>query len=135
MTRHKIREHIFKLLYMNEFAGEEMPLRMGIYLDELENAGEEERWMIEEKVRRIIAERPKIDESITSVAKGWRIDRMSKVDLSILRLAVYELLLDDSIPEGVAINEAVELAKSYGGDESPSFINGILGSLSHNASL
>ena len=129
MTRHQIREHIFKLLYMNEFAGKEMPAQMELYFDELENLKEEERWLIEERVNRIIREYPAIDEKITEKAKGWRIDRMSRVDLSILRLAVYELLMDDDIPDGAAINEAVELAKAYGGDESSSFINGILGVL------
>ncbi len=129
MTRHQIREHIFKLLYMNEFAGKEMPARMELYFDELENLKEEERWLIEERVNRIIRAYPAIDEKITEKAKGWRIDRMSRVDLSILRLAVYELLMDDDIPDGAAINEAVELAKAYGGDESSSFINGILGVL------
>ena len=118
---------------MHEFAGEDMPLRMGLYLDELPNLSDEERWMLEERYRRVVKQYPEIDQKINDTAKGWRIDRMSKVDLSILRLAVFELLYDDDIPEGVAINEAVELAKSYGGDESSSFINGILGVLAKEA--
>ena len=127
MTRHQIREHLIKLLYMNEFAGEDMPSRMSIYFEETESVGDDERWMLEERFASVAARFPEIDEKITKTAKGWRIDRMSRVDLSILRLAVYELVFDDSIPDGVAINEAVELAKEYGGDESSSFINGILG--------
>ena len=59
----------------------------------------------------------------------WSIERMSKVDLTILRLAYYEMNFDEDIPVKVAINEAVELAKIYGGDDSPAFINGVLGKL------
>ena len=68
-----------------------------------------------------------IDGILNENAKGWKTSRMNKVDLTILRLAVYELKWDDEIPVGVAINEAVELAKRFGGDESPSFVNGVLG--------
>ena len=72
---------------------------------------------------------PEIDEKIAGAAKGWKLERIGKSDLSILRLGVYEMLYDDDIPVGVAINEAVELAKSFGENESASFINGILGKL------
>ena len=61
---------------------------------------------------------------------GWKTSRMNKVDLSILRLAVYEMKYDEDVPVGVAINEAVELAKKYSGDEGPAFINGVLARLS-----
>ena len=66
---------------------------------------------------------------IDDVSVGWRVGRMSRVDLTILRLAVYEMKYDESIPVAVAINEAVELARKYGGDSSPSFVNGILAKL------
>lgn len=69
-----------------------------------------------------------IDEYIKKHVKGWRFDRISKVDLAILRLAVYELIWVEEIPYKVSINEAVELAKTYGSETSSSFINGILGS-------
>lgn len=69
-----------------------------------------------------------IDEVISEAAIGWRIDRMPKVDLSILRIAVYEMLYCDNISFSVSINEAVELAKEFGGEHSPAFINGLLGS-------
>ena len=68
-----------------------------------------------------------VDGILNENAEGWKTFRMNKVDLTILRLAVYELKWDDEIPVGVAINEAVELAKRFGGDESPSFVNGVLG--------
>jgi transcription antitermination protein NusB len=70
-----------------------------------------------------------LDEKISGYAKGWRIERMPRVDLSILRVAVYEILFRDDIPVGVSANEAVEMAKNYSGEKSSSFINGILGTL------
>ena len=63
---------------------------------------------------------------LNASAKGWKTSRMGRVDLTILRLAVYEMKFDEDIPEKVAINEAVELSKKFGGDESPAFINGVL---------
>ena len=77
-----------------------------------------------------IAEKlPELDEKINAVARGWKTNRMGKVEVSLLRLATYEILYDEEIPEKVAINEAVELAKRYGTDDSSSFVNGILGEL------
>ena len=70
-----------------------------------------------------------IDEQIAEVAKGWRTERMGKVELTLLRLAVYEIKYDDDIPTGVAINEAVELAKIFGGEGSSAFVNGVLAKL------
>ena len=67
-----------------------------------------------------------IDQLLNEKAKGWETERMGKVDLTILRLAVYEILYDEDIPTGVAINEAVELAKKFGQDSSPAFVNGVL---------
>ena len=89
--------------------------------------GEEDRKMLEERVERIMARIPEIDSKIDAVAEGWKTRRMGKVELTILRLAVFEMKEDEQIPEKVAINEAVELAKRFGGDESPSFVNGVLG--------
>jgi N utilization substance protein B len=74
----------------------------------------------------VIANIPAIDRAIESASKNWTMARMSKVDLNILRLAVYELLFRDDIPKNVTINEAIEVAKKYGAEDSPSFINGIL---------
>ena len=68
-----------------------------------------------------------IDQIIASASKGWAIDRMPKVDISVLRVAVYELLFDKKAPQKVVINEAVRIATKYGGEDSPRFINGVLG--------
>ena len=70
-----------------------------------------------------------IDEVISSAAKGWAVSRMPKVDLSVLRIAVFELLFDKKAPKKVIINEAVRIATKYGGDDSPRFINGVLGNI------
>ena len=70
-----------------------------------------------------------LDEKINSVSEGWPTNRLGKAELSIMRLAVYEMLYDDDIPVNVAIDEAVELAKKYGADNASSFINGVLAKL------
>ena len=134
MTRRELREEIFKLLFMVEFySKEEMAEQvMGrSYFEDFpeKEISEKDHAYIEEKYENICAVLPEIDEKIAGAAKGWKLERIGKSDLSILRLGVYEMLYDDDIPVGVAINEAVELAKSFGENESASFINGILGKL------
>lgn len=142
MTRAQVREHIFKLLFRVEFNGiEDMPDQIAHYFecppsgndeefpDEAEEIPEKDALYITEKYEKIAAMLPTLDELIDSAAKGWKASRLGKVDLTILRLAVYEMKYDEDIPVGVAINEAVELAKKFGQDESPSFINGILAKL------
>ncbi|MEI3176870.1 MAG: transcription antitermination factor NusB [Lachnospiraceae bacterium] len=92
-------------------------------------ASEKDISYVNDKAEDIIAHLPEIDEAINAVAKGWKTSRMGKVDLTIIRLAVYELKYEEDIPTGVAINEAVELAKKYGTDTSSSFVNGVLAKL------
>ncbi len=77
-------------------------------------------------------QRASLDTLIEQNAVGWRLSRIGKVDLSILRLAIYEMLCREDVPESVAINEAVELAKKYSEPKSKQFINGILGSISRS---
>ena len=132
MTRRELREEIFKLLFMVEFySKEEMAEQVKSYFEDFpeKEINEKDHAYIEEKYENICAVLPEIDEKIAGAAKGWKLERIGKSDLSILRLGVYEMLYDDDIPVGVAINEAVELAKSFGENESASFINGILGKL------
>ena len=81
------------------------------------------------KVADIYAKVPELDEKLNEVARGWKTGRMGKVDLTVLRLALYEMAYEEGIPERVAINEAVEIARKYGGNESPSFVNGVLAKL------
>ena len=145
MRRSERRETIFRLLFMQQFRGEEMPEQISEYLEGVRGGLEEvpadgkvseiEEETIRAKLEDITGHIPGIDERLNKVSKGWKTTRMSKVDLSILRLAVYELLFDEEVPTGVAINEAVEIAKRYGGDESASFVNGILGQIARQADL
>lgn len=80
-------------------------------------------------VEETLAHREEIDELIEEQARNWRLERMSVVDRNILRLAVYELLFEHDVPELVVIDEAIELAKTFGSDESGSFVNGVLDGL------
>lgn len=146
MKRSEIRETIFILLFENQFyqrflpgflTPEDVSSRRELYLDGLKDGrllevqdvapSEEDISYIREKTDRIIGHQEELDAVLNRISEGWSTKRMAGTDLSILRLAVYELCFDDEIPTGVAINEAVELAKKYGGEHSASFVNGILG--------
>lgn len=124
MSRREIREHIFCILFRMEFHQKEELSEQLLY--ENEDASKEDAAYIQNKIQAVAEKAVEIDEMINASAKGWKTTRMGKVDLTLLRLAVYEIKFDEDIPTGVAINEAVELAKKYGADESPSFVNGIL---------
>jgi N utilization substance protein B len=76
---------------------------------------------------------PAIDSALAEAAAAWPLDQMAKVDKAILRLAIYELVFDNGVPVKAVINEAVELAKLYGGESSPRFVNGVLGTISQQA--
>ena len=130
MGRSELREHIFRILFRIEFQPkEEMEEQLALYLEELESAKDTEKEYIRTKYAAIAEKVGMIDEKINASVTGSKTSRMGKVDLTILRLAVYEIEWDEEVPQGVAINEAVELAKRYGGEESPSFINGVLGKI------
>ena len=130
MGRRELREHIFRLLFRVEFHPDaEMDEQETLYLEHLHTAEDADRSYIENKVKAIREKLSEIDETINSVAKGWSTQRMTKVDLTVIRLAFYEMRYDENVPVGVAINEAVELAKRYGTDQSPSFVNGVLAKL------
>ncbi len=130
MKRSEIRENIFKLVFCGEFHGmEELPDQVKNYFDDLPEVTEKEHAYMAEKFEKIREHITEIDAKINEVAKGWKTERMGKAELAILRLAVYEMLFDEDVPVKVAINEAVELAKKFGGDESPAFVNGILAKL------
>ena len=100
-----------------------------LYLDRVENITAKERDYVAERADKIIELLPQIDAKLDEISKGWKLDRLGKVELAILRLAIFEMNFDEDIPTNVALNEAVELAKTFGGDTSPSFINGVLGKL------
>ncbi len=130
MGRRGLRENIFKLLFMSEFHQlEELADQVDIYLGEMESLEEQDGDYMKKKYASIRERREEIDGLLNEVSRGWKTSRMSRVDLNILRLAVYEIRFDEDVPEKVAANEAVEIAKKYGGDESASFINGLLGKI------
>lgn len=132
MIRTELREHIFKLLFQEEFNREEdMQEHLKYYFMTLENAADKDKDYIQEKYEAVAGHIAEIDELINQYAKGWKTTRMNKVDLAILRLAVYEMKWDGEVPVGVAINEAVELAKCFGSEESGAFVNGILGKIAN----
>lgn len=125
-----MREHIFKLLFMNQFnSQEEMPEQISLYFQSLEELTQEEEQYMRSKYEKVMEKLPEIDQLLNATSKGWKTGRMARVDLTALRLAVYELKYDEDVPTGVAINEAVELAKRFGGEDSSSFVNGILGKI------
>ena len=130
MGRSELREHIFKMIFGLEFTEEEqIEKQLELYLDQLDEVSEKDRSYMLAKAKAIAEKVCEIDAMINDNATGWNTTRMNKVDLSILRLAVYEMKFDDDVPVKVAINEAVELAKRFSGDEGPAFINGVLGKL------
>lgn len=130
MGRRELRESIFQLLFMTEFNdNQEMTEQKQLYLEGIEGIQEKDQTYIQEKYEKICENLPQIDETLNEASKGWKTSRMGKVELSILRLAVYEMRYDEDVPEKVAINEAVELAKKFGGNDAPSFVNGVLGKL------
>lgn len=146
MTRSKMREHCFKLLFCADFhpAEEkeeqliqyfEQPMEYDINTEGVEETihdvamSGENADQLKEKAEAVMLKIPELDLKINEVAEGWKTKRMGRAELTILRLALYEILFDEDVPEKVAINEAVELAKKYGGNEAPAFINGVLAKL------
>lgn len=130
MTRREVREHIFLMLFRKEFHNRQDLLeQIDIYLSELSKPTVEEYAYLTNRFNAILEKLDEIDEMLSKAASGWTLNRMGKVELTILRLAVYEMHFDDDIPIKVAINEAVELAKVFGGDDTPGFINGVLAKL------
>ena len=127
MSRHNLRENIFKILFKVEFNSiDEMDEQIEFSLDEIENLSDEDKAYITDKTEKIISLIGVIDEIIGGISEGWSLNRIGKAELAILRLAVYEIKYDDDIPLNVSISEAVELAKTYCSEDARSFINGVL---------
>lgn len=146
MTRREMREHCFKMLFGVDFyPAEETATQVERYfgspdeddttadgtleiVHQVEMADKDREFLIA-RVEEIVPMIPQLDEEINKVAQGWNTKRMGHVELTILRQAVYEMRYDSDVPDKVAINEAVELAKKFGGNDSPAFINGVLARL------
>lgn len=128
MTRRELREQVLKLLYMRDFyEREEAEEQNALYFEVFTSFDENERSEIRDRYNCIIDQLGDIDAILSEASSGWKLSRMGKMELGILRLAAYEIRFDESVPDKAAINEAVDLAKLYGGeDSSAGFINGIL---------
>lgn len=127
MNRREQREQIFKILFGIEFhSADELEEQIGLYMEDLGDIRKKDADYMTGKVRSIVEHMDEIDGMINQASKNWKTTRMAKAELSILRLAAYEIKYEDDIPVSVSINEAVELAKLYGSDHGPAFVNGIL---------
>ena len=147
MKRSDVRESVFKYLFIAEFnKEEEMPEQIKCYFEgagvSMENFDDENKLPSEDvsseikgRYEKVKENLPEIDKLLNESSVGWKTNRMSKVDLCVMRLAAYEMLYDPSVSVGTAINEAVELAKTYGGAESSSFVNGVLGKIARDKNL
>jgi len=120
------------MLFQTDFHHQEERMEQAdIYLEGMEGADATKKAKAElrERYEAVLEHMEEIDQKIGEKANGWTISRLARADLAVMRLAVFEILFDDDVPNSVAINEAVELAKRYGGDKSYGFVNGILSSI------
>lgn len=126
MGRKKARDNAFKCIYQLEFMDDKNVEKLLEYCyDENQNTDNEKEY-IQKVVNGVVENLSIIDNNILKNLKNWTINRIAKIDLAILRLAIYEILYLEDIPAKVSVNEAVELAKEYGGTDSKSFVNGLL---------
>ena len=130
MTRKETRENLYIMLFRLDFHdGDDLKEQAEMYLEDLENAPAKIKKELSEKFNKVIEHLDEIDSLIEEKAKGWTVNRIAKAELTVLRLGIFEILYVDDVPNKVAINEAVELAKAYGGDKGAGFVNGILASV------
>ena len=134
ISRTKLRDLSMKLVYQYDFyPNPELDEQTENFLTQQDELTAEDMEAITERMRDIYSHIGELDKKINENTEGWSSARMNKVDLSIIRLALYEIECDPEVPTRVAINEAVELAKQYGGDESPKFVNGVLAKFAKDA--
>lgn len=129
LERSKARRQALHILYQREITGDPVAKILNTRAYNTEEVGEPSEFA-RQLVVGVEAKQNRIDDVIESISENWALSRMPLVDRNILRLAVYELLFEPEIPDSVSINEAVEMAKTYGGDDSSKFVNGILGKIS-----
>ena len=131
MSRKQSREFAMRLLYQMELRGDDdrgEQLELAFEESEITYTSKD-RAYIEDVVRGVFANLGELDGAVAENARGWKLARIARIDLSILRLCIYEIKYREDIPYNISINEAVELAKKYGAEESGSFINGILSNI------
>ena len=127
MTRRDARDAAFKLVFQLIAQNETAENIIELYYLEHKPSGDSRRY-IEDAINGVAQNIDAIDEKISSLLEGWKLERVSKVALCALRLSLYELTYRDDIPQSVSINEAVSITKKYGGEEAASFVNGMLAS-------
>ena len=128
MLRSQVREEVFKILFRAPFNEEEgMEEQIVFSMEELEGKSEENLTYIKNKVNAILEHREEIDKRLEDNCEGWNLNRIGKAELAIMRLAVYEIMFEEGIPESVSINEAVELTKRYCDEDAKGFVNAVLG--------
>lgn len=128
-ARRKARAIALQALYEIDSAGHDVEAVITLFLAE-GGLSEENDAFVRELVSKVIQNKEKIDHNIQKFATAWPIEQIPVVDRNILRLAIFEILFDNKVSVKIAINEAVELAKKFGSDNSPKFVNGVLGSVS-----
>ena len=125
-TRREGRELALQALYQVDVRGEEDPARsLALFWSHFDRGGEAQEFA-RELIDGVLANRVRIDELIDAAAQHWRLARFSRVDLNLLRLASFELMARPEIPPSVTINEAIEIARRFGSDDSAAFVNGVL---------
>jgi len=127
----KARECALQALYQLDLSGGDPRDAVRGVLAHFEEADEATERFADELVRGVQSERPQIDALIQTSSTHWKLERMARVDRNILRLAVYEILRRADVPVRVTLNEAVELGKKYGSEESSAFVNGVLDRIAH----
>jgi N utilization substance protein B len=131
-TRRKGRELALKALYQIEMTGDQSAAALDRFLNHFEGSASA-REFARRLVSGVISQRAEIDRLIKQSTEHWKIDRMAKVELTILRMATYELVFCPDIPFNVSLDEAIEIGKRYGSDESAAFINGVLDQVAHTS--
>lgn len=130
MKRRELREHIFKALFQVDFHPKEEALeKVNTYIDKIEDLNDDDLEFISNITNGVISNIEEIDKFINDKSKGWTTKRMANVDLTIIRISVFEIFFLKNIAKEISINEAVEIAKKYSTDNSSSFVNGLLGDM------
>lgn len=127
MGRRETRENAMKLLYQIQIQKDDIEEQIERFLEEQKILEEPDKEYMLAVVKGVMEKQEELDGLISRHAKGWTVLRMPKVDLAIMRLSCYEMKYRTDIPVNVSINEAVEMAKKYSGDQSKTFVNGVLG--------
>ena len=132
--RSELRETVFLILFSADYHDKsEMKDQIKDFFADEDEFTEEEKQYVAHKVLNVCDKIEYIDSKLNEVSIGWKVKRMTQADRTALRLAYYEIYYDDTVPVPTAINEAVELAKNYGTDNSGSFVNGILAKVAEHA--